>query len=158
MVDTLEEGKTMRRLPRIRSAPARYGLVRPVTPWRQCRMRGAGTAGGAGGKFRILERHQWKGMDFATRLNPSANSPKNTTSNTSELIHRPRCRRVPARALVLSRRAHIRYTPEMKTAMVLKAKDVIAVAVWNMTSAPPTSPARLWLPQDHDQQRTQRHL
>lgn len=38
----------------------------------------------------------------------------------------------------------IRYTPEMKTAMVLKAKTLSAVAVSNMTSAPPTSPPRLW--------------
>ncbi len=40
----------------------------------------------AGGKFRILERHQWKGMDLPLRRNPSANSPKNTTSNTSVLM------------------------------------------------------------------------
>lgn len=38
----------------------------------------------------------------------------------------------------------IRYTPEMKTAMVLKAKTLSAAAVSNMTSAPPTSPPRLW--------------
>ncbi len=70
MVDTLEEcGKTMRyRLPPIRSAHVRYGLLRPVTPWRQRRMRGTEVPPAvAGGKFRILERHQWKGMDFATQ-------------------------------------------------------------------------------------------
>jgi hypothetical protein len=39
----------------------------------------------------------------------------------------------------------IRYTPEMKTAMVLKAKDTIAAGVWNMTPVRPTSRSHLWL-------------
>ena len=80
----------------------------------------------AGGKFRILERHQWKGMDFATQ----AESIRQLTEKYNveyigidatgigqgvyQLV----------RSFFPAARA-IRYTPEMKTAMVLKAKDVI---------------------------------
>ncbi len=38
----------------------------------------------AGGKFRILERHQWKGMDFATR----AESIRKLTEKIQRRIHR----------------------------------------------------------------------
>lgn len=37
----------------------------------------------AGGKFRILERHQWKGMDFATQAESIRQLTENTTSSTS---------------------------------------------------------------------------
>ena len=37
----------------------------------------------------------------------------------------------------------IRYTPEMKTAMVLKAKTPFAAAVWNTMPGQPTSRSRL---------------
>lgn len=40
----------------------------------------------AGGKFRILERHQWKGMDFATQAESIRKLTENTTSNTSVLM------------------------------------------------------------------------
>lgn len=41
--------------------------IRPFAQRRQRRVCGARTAGCRRGKFRILERHQWKGMDFATQ-------------------------------------------------------------------------------------------
>ncbi|HBW2991597.1 TPA: terminase ATPase subunit family protein [Klebsiella pneumoniae] len=80
----------------------------------------------AGGKFRILERHQWKGMDFATQ----AESIRQLTEKYNvEYIG------IDATGLGIgvfqlvrsfySAARDIRYTPEMKTAMVLKAKDVI---------------------------------
>lgn len=80
----------------------------------------------AGGKFRILERHQWKGMDFAQQ----AESIRELTQKyTVEYIG------IDATGLgqgvfQLVRSFYpavreIRYTPEMKTAMVLKAKDTI---------------------------------
>ncbi|HGW1252345.1 TPA: terminase ATPase subunit family protein [Klebsiella pneumoniae] len=80
----------------------------------------------AGGKFRILERHQWKGMDFATQ----AESIRQLTEKYNvEYIG------IDATGLGIGvfqmvrsfypAARDIRYTPEMKTAMVLKAKDVI---------------------------------
>ncbi len=66
MVDTLEEWEDY--------APFRQSVrlpgmdwLRPVTPWRQRRMRGAGTAGGGRWQIQKLLVHQWKGMDFATQ-------------------------------------------------------------------------------------------
>ena len=78
----------------------------------------------AGGKFRILERHQWKGMDFAQQ----AESIRELTQKyTVEYIG------IDATGLgqgvfqlvrsFYPAAREIRYTPEMKTAMVLKAKD-----------------------------------
>ena len=80
----------------------------------------------AGGKFRILERHQWKGMDFAQQ----AESIREITQKyTVEYIG------IDATGLgqgvfqlvrsFYPAAREIRYTPEMKTAMVLKAKDTI---------------------------------
>lgn len=80
----------------------------------------------AGGKFRILERHQWKGMDFATQ---AESIRKLTDKYNVEYIG------IDATGLGIGvfqlvrsfypAARDIRYTPEMKTAMVLKAKDVI---------------------------------
>ncbi|HBT2547134.1 TPA: terminase ATPase subunit family protein [Klebsiella pneumoniae] len=80
----------------------------------------------AGGKFRILERHQWKGMDFATQ----AESIRQLTEkyNVEYIGIDATGLGIGVFQLVRSfyPAAHdIRYTPEMKTAMVLKAKDVI---------------------------------
>ncbi|WP_411363250.1 terminase ATPase subunit family protein [Escherichia coli] len=80
----------------------------------------------AGGRFRILERHQWKGMDFAQQ----AESIRELTQKyTAEYIG------IDATGLgqgvfqlvrsFYPAAREIRYTPEMKTAMVLKAKDTI---------------------------------
>ena len=80
----------------------------------------------AGGKFRIFERHQWKGMDFAQQ----AESVRELTQKyTVEYIG------IDATGLgqgvfqlvrsFYPAAREIRYTPEMKTAMVLKAKDTI---------------------------------
>ncbi|HIG3430503.1 terminase ATPase subunit family protein [Klebsiella pneumoniae] len=80
----------------------------------------------AGGKFRILERHQWKGMDFATQ---AESIRQHTEKYNVEYIG------IDATGLGIGvfqlvrsfypAARDIRYTPEMKTAMVLKAKDVI---------------------------------
>lgn len=80
----------------------------------------------AGGKFRILEHHQWKGMDFAAQ---SAAIEALTKKYCVEYIG------IDAtgigqgvfqlvRAFYPAAR-EIRYSPEVKTAMVLKAKDTI---------------------------------
>ena len=81
----------------------------------------------AGGKFRILERHQWKGMDFATQ---AESIRKLTEKYHVEYIG------IDATGLgqgvfqlvrsFFPAAREIRYTPEMKTAMVLKAKNTIA--------------------------------
>jgi hypothetical protein len=86
----------------------------------------ARAAGCPGGKFRILERHQWKGMDFAAQAEAIR---KLTEKYNVEYIG------IDATGLgqgvfQLVRSFYpaargIRYTPEMKTAMVLKAKDTI---------------------------------
>ena len=80
----------------------------------------------AGGRFRILERHQWKGMDFAQQ---AESIRKLTQKYTVEYIG------IDATGLgqgvfqlvrsFYPAAREIRYTPEMKTAMVLKAKDTI---------------------------------
>lgn len=80
----------------------------------------------AGGKFRILERHQWKGMDFATQ----AESIRQLTEkyNVEYIGIDATGLGIGVFQLVRSfypAARYIRYTPEMKTAMVLKAKDVI---------------------------------
>ncbi|MBT1848415.1 terminase ATPase subunit family protein [Enterobacter ludwigii] len=80
----------------------------------------------AGGKFRILERHQWKGMDFAQQA-----------ESIRELTQKYNVEYIGIDATGLGQGVfqlvrsfypaarEIRYTPEMKTAMVLKAKDTI---------------------------------
>ena len=80
----------------------------------------------AGGKFRILQRHQWKGMDFAQQA-----------ESIRELTQKYNVEYIGIDATGLGQGVfqlvrsfypaarEIRYTPEMKTAMVLKAKDTI---------------------------------
>lgn len=80
----------------------------------------------AGGKFRILERHQWKGMDFATQ----AESIRQLTEKYDVEYIGIDATGLGIGVFQLVRSFYpaardIRYTPEMKTAMVLKAKDVI---------------------------------
>ncbi|HEN4029947.1 TPA: terminase ATPase subunit family protein [Klebsiella pneumoniae] len=80
----------------------------------------------AGGKFRILERHQWKGMDFATQ----AESIRQLTEKYNVEYIGINATGLGIGVFQLVRSFYpaardIRYTPEMKTAMVLKAKDVI---------------------------------
>ncbi|WP_069985432.1 terminase large subunit domain-containing protein, partial [Escherichia coli] len=80
----------------------------------------------AGGKFRILERHQWKGMDFATQ----AESIRKLTEKYNVEYIGIDATGLGVGVFLLVRSFYpaardIRYTPEMKTAMVLKAKDVI---------------------------------
>ena len=80
----------------------------------------------AGGKFRILERHQWKGMDFATQ----AESIRQLTEKYNVEYIGIDATGLGIGVFQLVRSFYpaardIRYTPEMKKAMVLKAKDVI---------------------------------
>lgn len=80
----------------------------------------------AGGKFRILERHQWKGMDFATQ----AESIRSLTQKYNVEYIGIDSTGLGQGVFQLVRSFYpaardIRYTPEMKTAMVLKAKDTI---------------------------------
>ncbi|HDZ0729151.1 TPA: terminase ATPase subunit family protein [Klebsiella pneumoniae] len=80
----------------------------------------------SGGKFRILERHQWKGMDFATQ----AESIRQLTEKYNVEYIGIDATGLGIGVFQLVRSFYpaardIRYTPEMKTAMVLKAKDVI---------------------------------
>ncbi|EMW6561468.1 TPA: terminase ATPase subunit family protein [Klebsiella pneumoniae] len=80
----------------------------------------------AGGKFRILERHQWKGMEFATQ----AESIRQLTEKYNVEYIGIDATGLGIGVFQLVRSFYpaardIRYTPEMKTAMVLKAKDVI---------------------------------
>ena len=80
----------------------------------------------AGGKFRILERHQWKGMDFATQ----AESIRQLTEKYNVEYIGIDATGLGIGVFQLVRSFYpaardIRYTPEMKSAMVLKAKDVI---------------------------------
>lgn len=80
----------------------------------------------AGGKFRILERNQWKGMDFATQ----AESIRQLTEKYNVEYIGIDATGLGIGVFQLVRSFYpaardIRYTPEMKTAMVLKAKDVI---------------------------------
>lgn len=80
----------------------------------------------SGGKFRILERAQWKGMDFATQ----AESIRQLTEKYNVEYIGIDATGLGIGVFQLVRSFYpaardIRYTPEMKTAMVLKAKDVI---------------------------------
>ena len=80
----------------------------------------------AGGKFRILERHQWKGMDFATQ----AESIRELTQKYNVEYIGIDATGLGQGVFQLVRSFYpaardIRYTPEIKTAMVLKAKDTI---------------------------------
>lgn len=80
----------------------------------------------AGGRFRILERHQWKGMDFATQ----AESIRALTQKYNVEYIGIDSTGLGQGVFQLVRSFYpaardIRYTPEMKTAMVLKAKDTI---------------------------------
>lgn len=80
-----------------------------------------------GGKFRILERHQWKGMDFAAQA-----------KSIEALTERYVVEYIGIDATGIGQGVfqlvqqffpaarEIRYTPEVKTAMVLKAKDTIS--------------------------------
>jgi hypothetical protein len=52
----------------------------------------------------------------------------------------------------------IRYTPEMKTAMVLKAKDTIRRGCLEYDAGDRHHAVIYGYPQNHDQQRAQRHL
>lgn len=79
-----------------------------------------------GGKFRILERHQWKGMDFATQ----AESIKSLTDKYSVEYIGIDATGIGQGVFQLVRNffpaaREIRYSPEVKTSMVLKAKDLI---------------------------------
>jgi len=79
-----------------------------------------------GGQFRVLERHQWKGMDFAAQA-----------QSIKELTERYVVEYIGIDATSIGQGVfqlvqqffpaarEIRYTPEIKTAMVLKAKDTI---------------------------------
>ncbi|MBL5859767.1 terminase ATPase subunit family protein [Serratia fonticola] len=80
----------------------------------------------AGGKFRILERHQWKGMDFATQ----AEAIKALTEKYRVEYIGIDATGIGQGVFQLVRAFYpaareIRYSPEVKTAMVLKAKDTI---------------------------------
>ncbi|WP_352149353.1 hypothetical protein [Escherichia coli] len=83
------------------------------------------TAGGGRWQIQILERHQWKGMDFATQ----AESIRKLTEKYNVEYIGIDATGLGVGVFQLVRSFYpardIRYTPEMKTAMVLKAKDVI---------------------------------
>lgn len=79
-----------------------------------------------GGKFRILERHQWKGMDFATQ----AESIRMLTEKYDVEYIGIDATGIGQGVFQLVRAFYpaareIRYNAEIKTAMVLKAKDTI---------------------------------
>lgn len=79
-----------------------------------------------GGKFRVLERHQWRGMDFAAQ----AASIKELTEKYHVEYIGIDATGIGQGVFQLVRQffpaaREIRYTPEVKTAMVLKAKDTI---------------------------------
>lgn len=81
----------------------------------------------SGGKFRVLERHQWKGMDFAAQA-----------KSIEELTNRYVVEYIGIDATGIGQGVfqlvqqffpaarEIRYSPEVKTALVLKAKDTIS--------------------------------
>lgn len=80
----------------------------------------------AGGKFRVLERHQWKGMDFAAQ----AEAIKALTEKYRVEYIGIDATGIGQGVFQLVRAFYpaareIRYSPEVKTAMVLKAKDTI---------------------------------
>ncbi|HEI6836518.1 TPA: oxidoreductase, partial [Yersinia enterocolitica] len=77
-------------------------------------------------KFRVLERHQWKGMDFEAQA-----------KHIEELTHKYCVEYIGIDATTVGQGVfqlvrqffpaarEIKYTPEIKTAMVLKAKHTI---------------------------------
>ncbi len=81
----------------------------------------------SGGKFRVLERHQWKGMDFAAQA-----------KSIEVLTNRYAVEYIGIDATGIGQGVfqlvqqffpaarEIRYSPEVKTALVLKAKDTIS--------------------------------
>ena len=81
----------------------------------------------SGGKFRVLERHQWKGMDFAAQA-----------KSIEELTNRYAVEYIGIDATGIGQGVfqlvqqffpaarEIRYSSEVKTALVLKAKDTIS--------------------------------
>jgi len=80
----------------------------------------------AGGKFRILERHQWQGMDFEDQ----AAAIKALTEKYNVEYIGIDATTVGQGVYQLVRQffpqaREIKYTPEIKTAMVLKAKNTI---------------------------------
>ena len=80
----------------------------------------------AGGKFRVLERHQWRGMDFAAQ----AQSIKELTEKYVVEYIGVDATGIGQGVFQLVRQffpaaREIKYTPEIKTSMVLKAKDTI---------------------------------
>ncbi|EPK9868964.1 terminase ATPase subunit family protein [Serratia marcescens] len=80
-----------------------------------------------GGKFRILERHQWKGMDFSTQ----AESIRRLTEKYNVEYIGIDATGIGQGVFQLVRAFYpaareIRYSAEVKTAMVLKAKDTIS--------------------------------
>lgn len=80
----------------------------------------------SGGKFRVLERHQWKGMDFATQ----ADSIRKLTEKYHVEYIGIDATGIGQGVFQLVRAfwpaaREIRYSPEVKTALVLKAKDTI---------------------------------
>ncbi len=79
-----------------------------------------------GGKFRVLERHQWKGMDFAAQ----AKSIEELTKRYCVEYIGVDATGIGQGVFQLVRQffpaaMEIRYSPETKTKMVLKAKDTI---------------------------------
>jgi uncharacterized protein YjcR len=79
-----------------------------------------------GGKFRVLERHQWKGMDFAAQ----AKSIEALTKRYCVEYIGIDATGIGQGVFQLVRQffpaaMEIRYSPETKTKMVLKAKDTI---------------------------------
>ncbi len=127
MVDTLEEWEDYAPFAANPFAPARYGLVTTrhtvaTAPDAWCWHRRWWPVANS----EYLSVTSGKAWTLPPRRNPSANSPKNITLNTSGLM--PTGLGVGVFQLVRSfypAARDIRYTPEMKTAMVLKAKDVI---------------------------------
>jgi len=80
-----------------------------------------------GGKFRVLERHQWRGMDFAAQ----AQSIKQLTEKYTVEYIGVDATGIGQGVFQLVRQffpaaREIKYSPEVKTAMVLKAKDTIS--------------------------------
>ncbi|WGE28658.1 terminase ATPase subunit family protein [Edwardsiella tarda] len=80
-----------------------------------------------GGKFRMLERHQWKGMDFSTQ----AEAIRALTEKYRVDYIGIDATGIGQGVFQLVREFYpaareLRYNPEVKTAMVLKAKDTIA--------------------------------
>ncbi|NGX90030.1 terminase ATPase subunit family protein [Rahnella sp. Lac-M11] len=81
----------------------------------------------SGGKFRVLERHQWKGMDFAAQ----ARSIEDLTNRYAVEYIGIDATGIGQGVFQLVQQffpaaREIRYSPEVKTALVLKAKDTIS--------------------------------